>query len=84
MRDRVKILNNIVNTDTSQRLKIVYDNGACWACSWVASANPDEQSNAGQFIIPPTRLDSVIKEDVLLMKIDIEGMYYPHIAIYFL
>jgi len=73
MRDRVTILNNIVNTDTSQRLKIVYNNGACWACSWVASAGPEEQSTNEQFVIPPIRLDSVIKQDVLLMKIDIEG-----------
>jgi len=72
MKDRVKILNNIVNTDSS-KLKIIYDNGACWACSIVKPASENEKSSGDSFIIPSIRLDSVIKEDLLLMKIDIEG-----------
>lgn len=73
MRDRVKIYNNIINTDTSARLKIVYDNGPCWACSSVHQASASDTDNANQYIIPAIRLEEIIKEDVLLMKIDVEG-----------
>jgi len=72
MKDRVVIKNNIVNTDSS-RLKIVYENGACWACSVVVAASETDQNTASQFIIPSIRLDELIKGDVLLLKIDIEG-----------
>lgn len=84
MRDRATILNNIVNTD-SQKLKIRYDNGPCWACSnaypvgnfqtfnlKLKFSGDNENVGPNEYIIPSIRLDSIIKEDVLLMKIDVE------------
>ena len=73
MKERVKIYNNIINTDTSQKLKIIYNTASCWACSYVSPAGPNEQGGQNEFIIPAIRLDQIIKEDVLLLKIDVEG-----------
>jgi len=74
--NRVTLHNNIITDDISNTrpLKIVYQPG-CWACSFVESAQVGEISNpaAKSFIIPPVKIDSVVDENVLLFKIDVEG-----------
>jgi len=71
--DRFTLHNNIVNVDRSARLKIVYANGVCTGCSAVSPAQPGEQNTANSFIIDAVRIDEKVKENVLLMKVDVEG-----------
>jgi FkbM family methyltransferase len=46
---------------------------ACWACSYVKVAKADEQSGPDGSIVPAKTVDSIVQENVLLMKIDVEG-----------
>jgi len=71
---RVALHNNIItsNPRDTKPLKIVYQPG-CWACSFVEYAEPGDRSTHNSFIIPPTKIDDVVDEDVLLFKIDVEG-----------
>lgn len=71
--DRFELHNNIVNTDPSEKLKIVYAGGVCTGCSSVSKAKPGEKNTANSFIIDAVRIDEVVKEDVILMKVDVEG-----------
>lgn len=77
--DRFTLHNNIIHVDPSQRLKIVYASGVCTGCSSVSPAGPDEKNTDNSFIIDATRIDSKVKENVLLMKVDVEG--YEALAI---
>jgi len=71
--DRFTLYNNIINVDKVDRLKIVYANGVCTGCSAVSKASPGETNQPGSFIIDAIRIDEVVKDDVLLMKVDVEG-----------
>eukprot|EP01114_Cavostelium_apophysatum_P007584 TRINITY_DN1971_c0_g1_i1.p1 TRINITY_DN1971_c0_g1~~TRINITY_DN1971_c0_g1_i1.p1 ORF type:complete len:391 (-),score=64.47 TRINITY_DN1971_c0_g1_i1:58-1230(-) len=71
--ERFELHNNIINTDRTERLKIVYAAGVCTGCSSVSKASPGETNTANSFIIDAIRIDDVVKEDVLLMKVDVEG-----------
>eukprot|EP01099_Mayorella_cantabrigiensis_P008025 TRINITY_DN7385_c0_g1_i1.p1 TRINITY_DN7385_c0_g1~~TRINITY_DN7385_c0_g1_i1.p1 ORF type:complete len:400 (-),score=101.02 TRINITY_DN7385_c0_g1_i1:335-1492(-) len=71
---RVTLHNNIItsNPRDTKPLKIVYQPG-CWACSFVEYAEPGDRSTSNSFIIPPIKIDDAVDEDVLLLKIDVEG-----------
>jgi len=73
IQDRMTLHNNIVHIDSNERLKITYASGVCTGCSVVTPAGPDEQNTENSFIIQATRIDTKVKEDVLLMKVDVEG-----------
>eukprot|EP01097_Dermamoeba_algensis_P006075 TRINITY_DN382_c1_g3_i1.p1 TRINITY_DN382_c1_g3~~TRINITY_DN382_c1_g3_i1.p1 ORF type:complete len:447 (+),score=122.05 TRINITY_DN382_c1_g3_i1:85-1425(+) len=74
LEDQVTLYNNIITDQPTAKLKIVYQPG-CWACSFVepVPAGQDVVTNANTFLIPPVKVDDIVQEDVLLMKIDIEG-----------
>jgi len=69
----MKLHNNIISDSAGDRLKITYELGMCWGCSVVSPAQPGEKSSGNQFIIDSIRLDGIVKEDVLLLKVDVEG-----------
>jgi len=72
VRDRVQLYNNIVTDEKGKKLKIMYAEG-CWACSWVESAKEGEVDTEKSYIIPSIAVDEFVNEDVLLLKIDVEG-----------
>jgi hypothetical protein len=41
----------------------------------VHPAQPNEQDTENSFIIKAKRIDEVVKSDVLLLKVDVEGIY---------
>jgi len=71
--ERFNLHNNIISTDREARLKITYASGICTGCSTVTPASPGERNTENSFIIDAIRIDDVVKEDVLLMKVDVEG-----------
>lgn len=46
---------------------------ACWACSYVDIPKEQDVSTEDAIIVPAVRVDEIVKENVLLMKIDVEG-----------
>jgi len=68
--DKVEFFNNAVNDDDSTKLKINYHN-TCWACSYVSIAKPGDTNSTNQYIVSPIKVDDIIHENVLLMKIDV-------------
>jgi FkbM family methyltransferase len=70
---RFQLLNNIISDDASQKLLIQYDESMCWGCSMVRPANPGDKDGNGRFVIPAIRLESVLKRNLRLLKVDVEG-----------
>lgn len=71
--ERFTLHNNIINTDKTARLKITYAGGSCTGCSVVTPAGPNEEDTESSYIITATRIDDYVKDNVLLMKVDVEG-----------
>jgi len=70
--NQVEFYNRIISSDPDAKLKINYSDN-CWACSYVEEAKPGEVDTPKSKIVKSITVDEVAKEDVLLMKIDIEG-----------
>eukprot|EP01116_Phalansterium_solitarium_P006102 TRINITY_DN18419_c0_g1_i1.p1 TRINITY_DN18419_c0_g1~~TRINITY_DN18419_c0_g1_i1.p1 ORF type:complete len:384 (+),score=107.38 TRINITY_DN18419_c0_g1_i1:167-1318(+) len=68
---RVKWHNHIVHFDPDAKLRIHYNLGTCWACSYVEI--PRGPPGPDSVDVSAVRVDSIVKEDVLLLKIDVEG-----------
>ena len=75
LQNRFTLHNNIISTDNTDRLKIVYAGGTCTGCSSVHPAQPNEQDTDNSFIIKAKRIDDVVSRDVLLLKVDVEAGY---------
>jgi len=71
--DRFVLLNKIVSEAPDKRVKINLAAGMCWGCSVVTPASPSERDGNTTVIINPIRLDGYISEDILLLKVDVEG-----------
>lgn len=79
---------NIISDNPDDRLLITYVKSACWGCSSVRvciylfryelrlfqPAKEGEKSDGTKFVVNATRIDMVAHEDVLLMKVDVEGI----------
>jgi FkbM family methyltransferase len=75
LRDRVTLHNNIIANERTD-MKIVYAQ-KCWACSHAEPLRAGQTAdNLGQneFVIPSIRVDDLVKSDVWLLKIDVEGV----------
>lgn len=70
--DRTTLYNNILSENFNEKLGIVYVESMCWGCSRVVPVG-GAGSHEKQFVITSTRIDKHVDEDVLLMKVDVEG-----------
>jgi len=73
VQQKVDFLNNIVHSDKSAKLRIHYNLKTCWACSYVEFAKDNQPDTEEQVTVAATTVNDIIKENVLLLKIDIEG-----------
>jgi len=71
MRERIKLHQKVVTNDLSAKLKVVYMD-ICWACSFAEPVQPGEIVPEDMLISPIT-ISSLANENVLLLKIDVEG-----------
>jgi FkbM family methyltransferase len=71
--DRTELFNYILSDKPGEKLGITYVETMCWGFSRVTPVNPGEVSSGNRFIIESTRIDDHVDQDLLLMKVDVEG-----------
>jgi FkbM family methyltransferase len=70
-KDRITLHQNAVSDNKNTKLKVVYAD-ICWACSVAEPLKPGEDAPP-EMIINPVAISELADEDVMLLKIDVEG-----------